>query len=141
MKYFYVTNIFPQINLDNRFLNHNGSTCLLSVDGTYFSIREPIPFDPKWYSHKFNGPGLRYEIGVCIQTGWIVWLNGPFPCGEWSDLAIARSSLAHLLESWERYIADGGYLDSYGSAVTPTGHHLFIDRQRATVRARHETVN
>ena len=92
-------------------------------------------------SRKLNGPCLRYEIGTCMQTRWIVWFNGPFPCGEWSDLAIARSSLVHLLESWERHIADAGHLDSNSSAVTPTRHHLFIDRQRATVRDRHETVN
>ena len=107
-KFTYVANAFPQINLDNRFPIHNGSTCLLSVDGTNFWIRELIPFDTKWFPHKLNGPGVRYEIGTCIQTGWIVWANGPFPCGEWSDLAIVRSSLMHLLESWERCVADGG---------------------------------
>ena len=84
---------------------------------------------------------MRYEFGICIQTGWIVWVNGPYPAGEWSDLAIARSSLMQLLEPWERFIADGGYRDRSGSAVTPTGQHAFHDRQRATVRARQETVH
>lgn len=30
---------------------------------------EPSPFDPKWFSHKFVGPGLRYEVGVFYQVG------------------------------------------------------------------------
>lgn len=73
-------------------MDDNGSTCLVSVDGTDFQICEPSKFDEKWFSHNFNGPSVRYEIAVCIQTGWIVWINGPFPCGT-PDLCIARSGL------------------------------------------------
>lgn len=84
---------------------------------------------------------MRYEIGVCIQTGWIAWVNGPFPCGDWPDLAIARHMLHHVLDQGELYIADSGYRAMDGRAITPTGLHDFLDRQLATVRARHETVN
>jgi hypothetical protein len=52
------------------------------VDGTDFHIREPEPFDPEWYTKKFNGPGVRYEVGIAIQTGYIVWVNGPFKPGK-----------------------------------------------------------
>ena len=55
------------------------------VDGTDFWIQEPMPFNPKWYSDKFKGPGLCSEIGVCIKTRWIVWVTRPFPAGEWLD--------------------------------------------------------
>jgi hypothetical protein len=62
----------------------NGSICRMTVDGTDFRFQEPIPFDPGWYSHKFKCACLRYEIGICIQTGEIALLiNGPFPCGAW----------------------------------------------------------
>ena len=63
--------------------------CKVTVDGTDFRIQEPIPFNPKWYSYKFKGPGLRYEVAICIKTGWIVWVNGPFPAGEWPNRKIA----------------------------------------------------
>ena len=63
--------------------------CKITVDGTDFRIQEPIPFNPKWYSHKFKGPGLRYEVAICIKTGCIVWVIGPFPAGEWPDRKIA----------------------------------------------------
>ena len=38
-----------------------GQRCKITVDGTDFRIQEPAMFDPKWYSHKFRGPGLRYK--------------------------------------------------------------------------------
>ena len=62
----------------------------MSIDGTNFRIYEPSPFSPKWFSHKFHGPGLRYEVGIAIRTGWIVWINGPYPPGDWPDVRIAR---------------------------------------------------
>ena len=109
--------------------------------------RSTHPLKSLYPTKKFRGPGLRYEVGICIQTGWICWVNGPFPCGAWPDLRIARSALHLALCAGEMYIADGGYAegDELGAdnhhAITPTGYHDFEDRQRATVRARHETVN
>ena len=76
----------------------------ITVDGTDFRIQEPVPFDTGWFSHKFKGPGVRYEVGIAIQTGWIVWVNGPFMCGNWPDLRIARDSLHAELEAGEGYI-------------------------------------
>lgn len=126
---------------EDRYDGDNGSQCLVSVDGTDFAIREPTPFNRRWYSHKMNGPGVRYEVGICIQTGVPVWTNGPFPCGGWSDIKIARHALVDALDPGEYYVADGGYRDGNQYSVTPTGRHNFDDRQKAAVRARHETYN
>lgn len=50
------------IKLENRFKGWKGdTTCLMSVDGTDCPVYEPWPFDPKWFSKKFNGPGVKYE--------------------------------------------------------------------------------
>jgi len=54
---------------------------------------------------------------------------------------IARSSLVHVLDRGEVYIADGGYHDGSGYGVTPTARHEYSDRQKVVVRVRHETVN
>ena len=78
-------------------MRDNGSQCKITVDGTDFRIMEPYPFDEKWLSEKFNGPGVKYEVGICIQTGWIVHVNGPYACGQWHDLAVARDSLCYKL--------------------------------------------
>ena len=75
------------IIFENRHMRPNGSVCLISVDEVDFRIREPIPFSSKWFSHK-------------MQTGWIVWVNGPFPAGDWPDLAVARHVLHHMLDDF-----------------------------------------
>jgi hypothetical protein len=115
--------------------------CFVTVDGTDCRIQEPTPFDKKWYSHKFKGPGVRYEVAVCIQTGWIVWVNGPYMCGRYPDLKIARDRLHYYLLEGEMYIADGGYRDGREFANTPTGLNNPEERYKRVARARHETVN
>ena len=88
-----------------------GQRCNMMVDGMDFHIQELAPFDPKWYSHKFNRPGLHYEIGVCIKTRWIVWVNRPFPPREWPDWKITRLAINHQLHDHESYVGDEGYYD------------------------------
>ena len=72
-----------------------------------------------WYSHKFNGPGLRYEVALAIRTGLIVWLNGPFPCGTFPDDKIFKGALVEMLDEKERVEADGGYF-KYDPEFTKT---------------------
>lgn len=81
---------------------------MVTVDGAHFAINEPKPFDERWYSHKYKGAGLSYELAVCIQTGHIVWINGPFPA-SWHDLDIFHNDLRWQLEEWEMVEADNGY--------------------------------
>jgi hypothetical protein len=94
-----------------------------------------------WFSHKFKGPGVRYEIGLCIQTGWIVWKNGPYPCGSYPDLKIARHRVVHVLAQGEKILADGGYRDGGLYAETPSGYNTLGQRMKKVARSRHETVN
>ena len=42
---------------------------------------EPHPFELGMFLEKHNGPGIKYEVAVCIKPGWIVWANGPFKAG------------------------------------------------------------
>lgn len=104
------------------------------------------PFSKAWYTHKFNGPGVRYEIAVCILTGWIVWLNGPYPCGDWPDINIFRAALKHELGHGERAEADDGYIGEYPATIRiPASEDDFVDpvfeRMRGRVRKRQESVN
>jgi hypothetical protein len=138
------TNSFVQIVWENRFLGNQSwaNKCFVSVDGTDLPIEEPVrPIDPKWFSHKINHAAVRYELGVGIGSGYIVWINGPFPAGEYSDITIARRGLIHFLYENEYYIADGGYRDGNQWSVTPTGTRSYRDRQMAVIRSRHETIN
>ncbi len=135
-------NIHVKILWENRQVRANGNVCRITLDGTDFRTGETYPFNKKWFSHKFKGPGLRYEVSICIQTGWIVWISGPFPPGPWPDIKIARNGLHAELAHGEKYLADGGYRDKKGGfSETPTGLNNSDQRMKARARARHENVN
>jgi len=118
-----------------------GAKVRASIDGTDCRILEPTPFSTKWFSHKVKGPGVRYEGGVCICTGWIGWVNGPFPCGAWPDLKIAKERMFHCLDDGEKVIANGGY--STGGVYTIVPCHLNDEQRRlhSVIRACHEIIN
>jgi DDE superfamily endonuclease len=112
------------------------------VDGVDFPIFEPQKFDRQWYSHKFKGPGIRYEVAVCIQTGDIVWVNGPYKCGKYPDVKIFKEGLMHHLAVGELVEADRGYRGRDVKARTPDDFVSQSDkRAKERARARHETVN
>ena len=121
--------------------------CLMSVNCTDCLMQEPMPFNKKWYSNKLNGPGVRYELCVCVMTGWIVSVNGWFPCGQWPDKKIAKIGIEKKMEDWERCIADRGYTNVMSRAWTPDDDFLQNVAQvtghvsRGVVRARHEGIN
>ena len=126
-----------QVHWSNRFENRAGTPYKASVDGTDFRIMEPSPFDPKWFSHKFKGPGLRYEIAVGVGNGWIVWAHGPFACGAFNDLSIFRLGLKQAMNEGELIIADAGYIDPVCSHPNQTDGTIDF----SYVRARHEALN
>ena len=99
----------------------------MSVDGTHFRIQEPKPFDPKWFSHKFNGPGLSYEVGIAISTGDIVWFNGPFPASV-NDRTIFRCKLKKHLSVGEKVVADCGY-ERDSRTITPDDGKDYIHKR------------
>lgn len=98
-----------QINWEKRLTGSRVQKCWISVDGTDFRIMEPRPFNTKWFSHRFHGLGVRYEISVCIGRGRNVWANGPYPCGSHSDVIIFRRYLKQALGEKEMVVADRGY--------------------------------
>ena len=85
----------------------------MTVDGTDFRINEPTPFWPGWKSFKFNGPGVRYEVAECIRSGDLVWINGPFPCGQWPDLKIFREALIYELRDGELPVGNVPYHSNF----------------------------
>jgi hypothetical protein len=113
----------------------------MSVDGTDFMIPE---HGPKFYSFKFRRSGLRYEVGLCILTGDIVWINGPYEPGLWNDLEIFQDCLMHWMEQNERVEADDGYLGAHPEFVKcphGIGNNPATLRMQARVRFRQETIN
>jgi hypothetical protein len=63
----------------------------------------------EYYSGKKQRHTLKYELAVHIETGDIVWMNGPFP-GSMHDLTIARSGFVHQLLQNEQALGDKAYI-------------------------------
>lgn len=102
--------------------------------------QRPHSRDKMFFSQKYRKAAYRYEIAVCIQTGDIVWINGPFKAGRWPDINIFRRTLKGKLLPHEMVEADMGYMD-------PKCRHSCIvvsrndARAKAACMARHESVN
>ncbi len=130
-----------QIIFDNRYKGDQQHDCLLSVDGTDFRINWT---SKAFYSHKFKGCGLRYEVALNILTGDICWINGPFEPGKYNDLMIFRMGLMGELDEGERVEADDGYLGEAPLHVK-CPKCLTSDpakkKLKSRVRSRHETCN
>jgi len=129
------------IVLANRFNDWDGKTqCLMCIDGTDVPIYEPGVRSSIWWSHKFNGPGVRYEVGTCIRTGDIVWFRGPFPC-NFSDREIFDSFLSEKLLPGEGVEADSGYTGRHQIFTPGVAKNHKERKQKSQVRGRHENVN
>jgi len=126
-------------------MGDTGEDCLCTVDGTDFQTTRQGNMKIFW-GHKIKNSGLRYELAICIKTGWIVWIHGPFPCGDWPDIKIFRHGIKIFLDENERVEADDGYQGDDPKLIeVPAGiRYQSNDLQKAAAklaRARHETGN
>ena len=129
------------IVFENRFKNWNGKTqCLICIDGTDVPTAEPGDRSSVWWSHKFNGPGVRYEVATCIQTGEIVWFRGPFPCG-YSNKEIFDGFLAEKLIPGEGVEADSGYSGRAQVFMPGVAKSHIHRKQKLQIRGRHKNMN
>jgi hypothetical protein len=134
-----------QIKWENRFIGDTNEQCLVTVDGTHFKICNKYrpnskKYNTNWYTYKFNSAGVSYEMAVCIKTGDIVWINGPFPAAT-PDISIFRFRLRDILAPGEKVIADRGYRGD-SKVVTPYDYRSHQHKlAMGVLRARHETVN
>jgi len=118
----------------------------MSIDGTDFEILQqgPAVKGNAFGSHKYAGKSaLRYELGIDILAGNLVWVGGPYPAGAWPDIKIFKNELAHLLEPGERVEADNGYVGHPDKIKCPNNDCNPTENlgMQARVRSRHETFN
>lgn len=134
--------LFLQVKWENRLMRDCGKTCKVTVDGMDCPVLEPKPFSTHWYSHKFKKAGLRYKLGICIQTGWNVWANGPYPCGPWPNIKIFWHKLQQMLPPGEKVEADLGYHGESNYIQMPwSAVSLANYRAGNQACAHHETIN
>lgn len=118
----------------------------MSIDGTDFKIEQKgaAKKGNAFGSHKYAGKSaLRYELGIDILAGNLVWVGGPYPAGAWPDIKIFMNELAHLLEPGERVEADNGYVGHADKIKCPNNDCNPAENlvMQARVRSRHETFN
>ena len=103
----------PQINFESRLVDDALNDCLMSIDGTDFRVQQKGVHEKgnAWGSHKYAGKSaVRYELGIDILKGNLVWVEGPYPAGAWPDIKIFLNCLAGHLLPGERVEADNGYV-------------------------------
>lgn len=103
-------------------------------------VLKKVPASPNMYSKKLNGLGTKYEVGCCIKTGFIVWINGPFPAGN-SEKTIFRNGLLTQLEDWELVECDTGLRGVEHVRIPEHGLTDGERKQKSQIRGRHENVN
>ena len=92
-------------------------------------------------SHKFKSAGLKYEIGISIYSGDIVWVYGPHRGGK-HDLTIFREALKHMLDDGEMVEADKAYIGEGKFIRLPLDAQSTMEwSEKNNLRARHETCN
>ena len=136
---------YIQININNRSDEHWPFAISLVVDGMDCPIQEPNFFDQSWFSHKMNGPAVRYELASSIQHGIICWTNGPYQAGTWPDQNIFFDGLVDYLLPGEMVHADQGYRNRTGEPwnfITPVEPvTLDVEEGHKLARACHESIN
>jgi hypothetical protein len=122
------------------------NNCTMTVDGTYFCIpHKGVAMKGNAFtSHKYTGKSaLRYELGVDILVGNLVWIQGPYPAGKFTDIKMFNKVLRNFLEPGERVEADEGYRDHPDKIKCPGNDANPAENgaMQGRVRVRHETLN
>jgi hypothetical protein len=116
---------------------------LATVDGTHCQIleqrQEP---DKRWFSHKFDGPGVAYEIATHLTDNKIVWVNGPFKAGK-KDLSIFKepNGLNTVVPPNMMLLGDRGYRGVKCISTPNEFDSDDVNTFKRRARSRQETVN
>lgn len=97
--------------------------------------------NPKFYSHKSNGPGVNYELAVSVWENKLVWMNGPFVASK-NDQGVFNSALRQKMHPSKLAIVDKGYAKKSRQLCKPTSRDSDALRKfKSRARARHESFN
>lgn len=112
------------------------------MDGVHCRIWEPRTLPSSgWYSKKFNGAGLAYEVGVAVWHNQIVWINGPFPCGQNDGMIFQKGLKGKMRASGIQGTADLGYRGHSELATRNAFDGADTKEFKKRAGARQETVN
>jgi hypothetical protein len=114
----------------------------MSINGTNFWIPQAGKVTTgNWFaSHKYAfKSALCYKIGVSILGGDLVWIQGPYPAGRFTNINIFNKVLQYFLEPGKRVEADNGYVGATGKIKCPDNpcNPVKNEGMQSRVRSRH----
>ena len=113
-----------------------------SIDGVHCKIEEPRKFpDTMWYSHKFHGPALTYQIILSIHESKVLSIIGPYGAGN-TDINVFRfeDGIKDKIPHGCCLIGDRGYAGEADKISRPSDHDILCAAQfKGRCRSRHET--
>ena len=120
-----------------------------TLDGTMFAsweiAGEDTPKDRRMFSHKHHAAGFNAEVCISVKGSRCIWINGPLPAGENTDLHLFRvegGPQQELLKIGKKVIADGGYQGEPLLISTPNGHDsASVQKFKSRALKRHEKFN
>ncbi len=123
-----------------------GNDCTMTVDGTDFRIppKGIVEKGNAFASHKYAGKSaLRYELGVDILTGNLVWIQGPYPAGKYTNIRFFNKVLHHFLEPGKQVEANEGYCSHPDKIKCPRNDPNPAENRamQGRVSVHHETLN
>ncbi len=136
-----------QIDFESRLGVHDVlKDCMMTFDGTNFHIPQKgaATKGNAFASHKYaEKSALRYELGVDILAGNLVWIQGPYPAGKYTDIKIFNKVLRNFLEPGERVEADEGYRGHPDKIKCPDNDVNPAENRgmQGRARARHKMLN
>jgi hypothetical protein len=118
----------------------------MTVNGTDFQFpqRGTATKGNAFASHKYVGKSaLRYELGVSTLGGDLVWIQGPYPVGKFTDVKIFNKVLRHFLDPGEQVEADKGYVRHPKKIKCPQNVGNLAKKwvMQGRVRVHHEMLN
>ena len=78
---------------------------------------------------------------MCIQTGLVVWINGPFVVGKYNNIIIFQSKMIYKLLDWEVVEVDQGYVGQPNKIQMKYELRVSENQFKAKARARGEKIN
>jgi hypothetical protein len=118
--------------------------CLMTVNGTDFRVPQKgtATKGNAFASHKYAGKSaISYELGVSILGGDLVWIQGLYPAGKYTDIKVFNKVLHHFLDPGEQVKANKGYVGHPDKIKCPqnVGTPAVKWVMQGRVRAHHET--
>ena len=126
----------------------DGPTNVIWVDAVDMSTWEKkhptLPKDPKNFTHKYNGAGVKYQVVVAVHLARVVGIYGPY-LGAVSDKKILKlSGVLDKLKDGKMAVVDKGYINHAlkDKLSWPNPHEApEVSQYKSRIRMRGETFN